>query len=662
VSGARVARVVVDTPLPQLDRLFDYAIPERLHEAARPGVRVTVPLRSAGRLTAGYLVDVVERSDFDGTLAELESVVSAAEVLSPSVYRLARRVADRAAGSVSDVLRLAIPPRMVRVEKAWLAARNGDDEDDGEGTAASPVPVAGRIGGYRDDLAGTAVAERRRIALDVAPRVKRLRSGEWVGGWAITLAEAAARALAHGRSAILAVPDHGDLDQLHAALRDLVPDDAITRLDAAQPNPERYRAFLRCLEPRPCAVIGNRSAVYAPAHRLGLLALWDDSDPLHAEPLAPYAHDRDVALLRADDEHCALVFAGHTRSLEVQRLVELGYLEAISPDPVVTPRVVVAAAQAGDGTHSRIPEGAWRAARDGLATGPVLVQVARPGYAPLVACARCGEAARCPSCGGPLALGSATAVPSCRWCGALAPDWSCPHCHGGSLRLVTRGSARTAEELGRAFPGSLVVVSDGERRLATVSERPALVVATRGAEPVAAGGYRAVLLLDGDRMLARESLHVGEDCLRWWSNAAALAAPGAPVVLAGVDGPLAHALATWRQPVYAAHQLADRRALRFAPAVRVATVTGTGTAVAAALTALPHDDLRVDVLGPSGDADAARAIVRFDYAAGADVASALRSAIVRQATAGRRVRGDRGRRPPPTLRVKFDDASFDDQA
>ncbi|HET8926481.1 MAG TPA: hypothetical protein VFN24_01470, partial [Microbacterium sp.] len=43
-----VARVLIDSPLPQLDRLFDYRVPEALIEQARPGVRVRVPLRSAG--------------------------------------------------------------------------------------------------------------------------------------------------------------------------------------------------------------------------------------------------------------------------------------------------------------------------------------------------------------------------------------------------------------------------------------------------------------------------------------------------------------------------------------------------------------------------------------------------------------------------------------
>lgn len=665
MSAARVARVIVDSPLPQLDRLFDYAIPERLREDAVPGVRVTVPLRSAGRLATGYLVEVADHAGFEGELSELESVVSAARVLTPQVARLARRVADRAAGSASDVLRLAIPPRMVRVEKAWLAA---------EHPAADPGVEAGSrqvdVHGYGGRL-GPSVDEGGRVAVDAVPRLARTGAGEWVGAWAVTLAELAARCVASGRSAILVVPDHRDLDQLQSALADVVEADAVARLDAAQPNQDRYRTFLRCLEPRPVIVVGNRSVVYAPAHRLGLIALWDDSDPLHGEPLAPYVHSRDVALVRAEEERCALAFVAHTRSLEVQRLVEVGWLTAYSGEPRVVPRVVVTAAQTGDGAPSRVPEGAWRAAKEGLALGPVLVQVARPGYAPVVSCARCRETARCARCGGPLGLDRAGVAPSCRWCGAIATGWECSNCRSSRLRLVTRGSSRTAEELGRAFPGIRVLVSDGERRVTTVDERPALVVATRGAEPIASGGYRAVLLLDGDRMLARESLNVGEDCLRWWSNAASLAAPGAPVVLVGVAGELAQALATWRQPTYAAAQLADRRALRFPPAVRIATVTGTAASVSQA-TAELRPGTFIDVLGPTpveaasagGRASASRAsvhpdtvrsIVRFDYAHGGDVATALRSAVVRSAAKGRRPRGDRGYPPPPTLRVRLDD-------
>src|SRR3546814_2158857 len=120
MTARRVARVLLDSPLPQLDRLFDYAIPADAEVA--PGVRVRVPLRSAGRLVDGYVVEIDEADDGERPLSEIDTVVSPVSVLPEALYTLARRVADRAAGSAADILRLAIPKRMVRAEKAWLAA------------------------------------------------------------------------------------------------------------------------------------------------------------------------------------------------------------------------------------------------------------------------------------------------------------------------------------------------------------------------------------------------------------------------------------------------------------------------------------------------------------------------------------------------------------
>jgi primosomal protein N' (replication factor Y) len=248
---------------------------------------------------------------------------------------------------------------------------------------------------------------------------------------------------------------------------------------------------------------------------------------------------------------------------------------------------------------------------------------------------------------------SARSVPACAWCGALAVNWKCTNCEGEKLRLVGNGATRTAEDLGRAFPGVRVIIADGERQVLTIGPEPALVIATRGAEPVAAGGYRAVLLLDGERMLARESLRVGEDCLRWWSNAVALAAGGAPTVLVGVGGALATALVTWRHADYARSELADRRRLRFPPAARVATITGTVDSVSKAVAASGVDP--EDVLGPVDLAPpTVRTILRFDYNRGAEVATALRAELVRAATSRRRgpvARGPAG----PNLRVRLDD-------
>ncbi|WEO75678.1 primosomal protein N' [Cryobacterium sp. SO2] len=701
-----IARVLIDSPLPQLDHLFDYAIPDELVSIARPGVRVRVPLRSANRVADGYLIELIDPNTvapprgesattldgagagadtgFSGTLSPVDSIVSAVPVLTDPVWQLARRLADRAAGNASDIIRLAVPPRAVRVEKAWLAAS----------AVRAPVPTTAPTADsdavllaepgfaeYPPETLGTIVAERLRVHIAAVPHLVRLPgaedTGSTVGTWAITMAELAVSALRQGKSSILVTPDFRDQDQLQAALAMLAPADDVVRVDARQANPDRYRGFLSLLEGRPRIIVGNRSAVYAPAHELGLIVIWDDGDPLYGEQLSPYVHARDAALIRREAADCALVFIGHSRSVETERLIEIGWLRAVHPTRDSHPRVIPTTFQAepdAQARAARIPSAAWLAAKEAVRTGPVLVQVASPGYAPMLACRACGQSARCTRCQGPLAQASANATPACRWCGHLAAGWRCSHCEATQLRVVTVGTGRTAEELGRAFPGSRVIVADGDHTVQTIGPEPALVIATRGAEPIPRNGYSAILLLDGERMLARESLRVGEDCLRWWANAAALAAPGASVLLAGVGGALAHALNTWQPGPYAAAELADRRQLRFPPAVRVASVTGTSAEVETALESLA-DLPGLDVLGPvahepgsaapgtgqSGGTGHARsgpalvrAIVRFGYPLGDEVARTLKAAIVRNAASRRKPKGA-AFRPAPTLRVRFDD-------
>lgn len=643
-DSRRVARVLLDSPLPQLDRLFDYAVPTELGEIS-PGVRVKVPLRTAGRVIDGYVVEVGIEDDADRPLSEIDTIVSPVQVLPARLHRLARAVADRAAGSASDILRLVIPKRQVRVEKAWTADSSPFEQ------SAEVVAAAEAVVSLYDGL-GDALSSGGRAAVEAIPGLDDGRPA-----WAVLLAGAAVRTLATGKSSILVVPDHRDLDRVLAALADLVPTEQVVRYDSRQTNPDRYRAFLRSLEDTPCIVVGNRSAVYAPV-RAGLVVIWDDGDPLLGEPLAPYVHARDAALLRQGEEGSALLIAGHTRTTDVERLVALGFLRDIRATRRVLPRVILSTPQEMEQpTAQRMPSSAFLAAREATAEGPVLVQVSRPGFAPSLVCAECRAPARCAHCGGPLGARHRGAVPVCGWCGRSARAWTCPTCSSAKLRLASSGSERTADELGRAFPGVRVIVADGAHPVERVDAKPALVVATRGAEPAAEGGYRAVVLLDGPRMLQSPDLRIGESCLRWWSNAAALAAHGAPIHLVGVNGQAARALATWNQSGYARSELESRAPLHMPPTTRVALVEGSAAAVSRALIALGELALPPDaVLGPvpveSDDVPArVRALVRFEYGAGTRVVTALRAAVVAEAVASRR---GRGKNPRSTLTVRLD--------
>jgi primosomal protein N' (replication factor Y) len=155
--------------------------------------------------------------------------------------------------------------------------------------------------------------------------------------------------------------------------------------------------------------------------------------------------------------------------------------------------------------------------------------------------------------------------------------------------------------------------------LATVPDDPALVVATPGAEPVAAGGYAAALLLDGWAMLSRPDLRVDEEALRRWLGAAALVRPagagGAVVIVADAETPAVQALVRWDPATFAERELAERAALHLPPAAAVASLTGSAPALDQFLAAAQLPE-QAEVLGPvavtsrtPGDDDAQRLAV-----------------------------------------------------
>ncbi|MEU4688608.1 primosomal protein N' [Actinoplanes sp. NPDC023714] len=702
-----VARVCVDVPLPHLDRPFDYLVSADDDEVAQPGVRVKV--RFAGQQMSGFLLERVESSEHGGKLAYLEKVVSAERVLDPEITRLARAVAQRYAGNLADVLRLAIPPRHARVEAAAakpraeaaaipdaaLAQAGREDAALGEvgredaalaeagreeaalaedGREDGALGEVGREGGGPADSGAPAVASESAGpagGVDLLPGpaaggwdsyptgmgyLRALEEGRparavWSAlpgeDWPARIAEAAAATVKAGRGVVVVVADARDLDRVDKALGAVLEPGEHVALNAALGPAERYRRFLAASRHQAKVVAGTRAAMWAPVAQLGLVVIWDDGDDVHAEPRAPYPHAREVLLTRAQLAECAVLVGGFARTGEAQLLLETGWAKEIVADRGVLRRRSPAIAPTGDdpqlardpgAVSARLPSLAWQTARQALQAGaPVLVQVPRRGYLPAVACAECRTPARCPHCSGPLGLQGARDVPVCHWCGRASAAYACPACGERRLRASVTGARRTAEELGRAFPGVPVRTSGRDEVLVTVPDEPAVVVSTPGAEPSAAGGgFGAVLLLDAWALLSRSDLRAAEETMRRWLNAAALARPardGGKVVVVA-DGSLApvQALLRWDPGWFAARELAERRELGFPPAARMASVTGVAAAVADLLAQakLPEG---AEVLGPvPAPEDQERMLLRVSRSKAGDLARALHEAAAMRST------------------------------
>ncbi len=576
-SAGPIARVRVDLPVAHLDRDFDYLVPPEWDELAVPGARVRV--RFSGRLRDAFVLARVAEADVEAPRA-IERVVDTVPPLTPETLDLVQKVAERFVGTFWDVARAAVPSRHVRAERAVLASHDAPVD-----SSTREVPDA-----WADYEWPTKVKEPRRLVWSSAPGTDMGRE----------IAALVVDYRRRGLGVVIVVPDSSDVAHVRASLTAVIPVADIAELTADLGPERRYREFLRARTGRAGVVVGTRAAIFAPNPSLGAIIVWDDGDDVYREPHAPYWDVREVAALRSHISECDLYVGAPARSVATQWWCRSGWAQSVEPrrPAAWNVRAIDDREVARDpaSRSARIPSAAWEVARDGLALGPVLVQVMRRGYVPALACRQCRTFATCvdEACRGPLEVTSGHAIPRCRRCGKLAGGWRCPTCSSEHLRAVNVGAGRTAEELGRAFPGVPVVWSEADRIVREVADQPALVVATPGAEPRAVGGYRAIVLLDA--RVASPSLSSGEQLVRRWFGAVRLIrAEGRVCVVADPALPEVQALTRWDSRWYAERELEERLTVGLPPASRVAELTGPPGAVATmgAAVTVPHR-----VLGP----------------------------------------------------------------
>lgn len=621
VDSKLIAKIAIDSPLPQLDHLFDYLVPQSLLDEIAVGLRVKVPFGRAKTLQDGFVVELSSRSEFKGELGEIAELVSGFVALPKEQYELCRQIADRQAVPISEVLRSAIPKRAVSVEKKFLAG-------------AKPAQLS--------------PTEKRVFEPQLTSALVRPAVIEGLPVWISELLELAKRAISQGESAIIVLPDFRDHDLVQAEFVRIIPAEMLISYSTKQTGSARYEAFTRCQSQSVSVVIGSRNAIYAPVNNLGLIAVWDDGDRSHQDLASPYAHTRDIALIRQQVSNSDLVFLSHSRTAEIQRLLNIGYLKN-STKAFPVPSIAVS------DSDSRVDSLAWTIIRKQLTVGPVLVQVGARGISTSAFCADCYKRAECSKCNGPLWIDE-RGHSRCRWCNAINIDYRC-ECGQTKLKFGRPGSTRTVAEFGNAFPGARIIEVNADNRPGVIRGANTLVISTVGSEPASVEGYSAVVILDAQQSLSRDSLRATEDSVRGWSNAIALMAASGAAALVGINGTLGQDFALWNQEALAQRELASRNELRFPPAIRMATVTSSSELIKHMQQQLLEHNL-CEVLGPVSVANnlvsESRLILKFEYSNGLKLAALLK-ALSLQIGAGQVNRSVRSGKSQRVFRIKMDD-------
>ena len=586
----RYARVVIESSLLQLDREFDFLVPESVQSLIRFGQRVKVAVGRSKKLHTGFVIDLPLESAF--ATSELVEIVDEAPVLTQEVYRLARQVADRQCVAIGEILSLAIPDHMPRTNLEPVNAA---------------VAAGNQVSGPKLDSALT-----NRSAVLTSARSIEVAGSNWPD-WAVLFASQAIEQLVQAKSTVLVVPEQDQVD-LMLSLFAALGVGPISVLGGKQKKAERFRSFRSILDQEQSVVIGTRVAVFAPVRNLGLIALFDDLDDSLRDQGSPFTHAREIALMRAVESK--LLLAANYRSVEVQRLVEIGYL---TDHTVIAPPPRISFSPQGQ----RVDQSAFTAIKERVEEGPVLVLMPRKGNSAAAYCGGCGERLTCARCGGSIWEPQAGRF-QCRIC--KTGHTRCSNCKSAAAKPGRTGSSRTVAELGRAFPQITITEATADKVPSKILKKRQLVIATPGSAPRAQEGYSAVLILDPEVWLYSQSLRAEQLAIRDWQEAFELMSPTGRGLIVGISNDLGQAVSLQQHRELASTALRDLNRLGLPPALRIANLEGTSETIEAALEL-------VKALGAveitSSLEEQASTLIKFSYRDGPAIAQALRTLAIK---------------------------------
>jgi primosomal protein N' (replication factor Y) len=539
-----VAKVRFSSPLPQLDKEFDYLVPDDLLDQVAFGQLVEVQFGKGGKVKTGLISQLTEESSPRENLLSIQALVTKIPQITREQLDLCKEVAHRQAGTVGELLSIAVPRRFTRVE-AKFEVRTDEQIS----------------GGERSGSLATFLKQNSRVYF-----VPELLSARSTPHWALEFASACRVELSQGKSCLVVLPDFAELEKFERALAELDLLQQGFRHASSDSGSMRYLNHLKSLSEVGISY-GLRGAAFAPAKNLGLILLWDDGDDSHTEQSAPYWNSREVLLQRSELESTGLVLSSHSPSAEVIRLVDVDYLKPLVSKREI-PRIFITELidRLDADTHVRIT--------NCLKSGrPALMQISNSGWASALVCVGCKEIRLCPDCSSSVWV-DPTGKFRCRSCKKSIDLGACA-CGRTNVRPTRLGASAISQQMEKAFPGYSVVHSNGENRLTRIENGAVLVVATPGAEPEVEGGYDCIVIADASYMAGSPRLRAVEQSLAKWANAISLASNKAEVTLVGLQGQLAIQMRDLNFHAAVKDDYLERQEIGLPPIRRLASITSS---------------------------------------------------------------------------------------
>ena len=119
-----IAKIIINGQ--DVDKSFDYKIPQTLENTAQIGCRVLVPFGQANKLIEGIIVELAEVSEF-GKLKNIKEILDKQPLCAPNSIELCEWIRQKYFCTFNQALRLVLPPRLATRIQQWITLNEDFD-------------------------------------------------------------------------------------------------------------------------------------------------------------------------------------------------------------------------------------------------------------------------------------------------------------------------------------------------------------------------------------------------------------------------------------------------------------------------------------------------------------------------------------------------------
>ena len=503
--------VLVELSNKNIDRVFDYSVPDCFLDKIKLGIRVKVPF---GKMELeGFVVEIKGSSDVE--VKDILDVIDDEAILNSELLELGKKMQE-------DTLSTLISCYQIMLPKA-LKAKNGqviNKKFDTYYYLNKDIVCYGKLSASQEKIINLCMEKefvlrkelvdislsslntliKKNILLEKKLEHYRLSYNEKIeakkeltndqklvvdevlantgyfpyllfgvtgSGKTEVYMELIEDSLNKGKTSIVLVPEISLTPQMVLRFQKRFGDN-IAAIHSALSDGEKYDEWRRIVSGEAKIVIGARSAIFAPLNNIGMIIIDEEhSDSYKQDDSNPRYNAKDIALLRGKYHNCPVIMGSATPSLEVFARAKKGVFKLLElPNRIngkSLPKInIIDMNEMISKTKGHFSPVLLEAINARLLKNEqIILLLNRRGYSSFVTCKNCGYTFKCPNCDITLTYHKSSRTLRCHYCGYGTKVYdTCPECHEKSINDLGVGTEKVEEELNKLFPESKILRMD----------------------------------------------------------------------------------------------------------------------------------------------------------------------------------------------------------